>query len=269
MRKQLRVTAVVALAATILFTTTSCDKEPVEDRPDLAPAESMMMDFSDFATSPAGTKGSALSFDNFVLSYLTVGYWNASVVLVSALPVAAYTHALSQTPEYLGENTWEWSYEFSLNSTDYLAKLTGERLNNDEFSMEMVISLASLPNQGVKFFDGVVRYDHTSADWTFYKEGIAVLEVAWNKDFETEVADLTYTYIEADQEETGSYIMWAYSPDEVFDAAYTVSMSGGMSNIEWNTTTLEGRVKSPSYFEDDLWHCWDSYANGLADIDCE
>ena len=63
--------------------------------------------------------------------------------------------------------------------------------------------------------------------------------------------------------------MWAYNPDEAYDAAYTVSMSGGMSNIEWNTTTLEGRVKSLSYFEDDLWHCWDSYANGLADIDCE
>ena len=84
MRKQLRVTAVVALAATILFTTTSCDKEPVENRPDLAPAESMMMDFSDFATQPAGTKGSALSYDNFVFSYLTVGFWNASAVLVAA-----------------------------------------------------------------------------------------------------------------------------------------------------------------------------------------
>ena len=271
MRKQLRVTALVALAATILFTTTSCDKEPAGDRPDLPPAESMMMDFSDFATQPAGTKGSALSYDNFLFSYLTVGYWNASAALVSALPVAAYTHALAQTAEYLGNNTWEWSFTFTYNSLSYVATLTGERISNEEFTMEMVIIQPSLaPGNGVKLFDGVVRYDHTRADWTFYKEGTnAVLEVAWNKDFETEAADLTYTYVEADQEETGSYIMWAYSPDAVYDGAYTISMSEGMTNIEWNTTTIEGRVKAPAYFEDENWHCWDSYANGLADIECE
>ena len=41
----------------------------------------------------------------------------------------------------------------------------------------------------------MVRYDHTKADWTFYKDGaIPVLEVGWNKDFESEAADLTYTY---------------------------------------------------------------------------
>ena len=270
MRKQLRVTALVALAATILFTTTSCDKEPVGDRPDLPPAESMMMDFSDFATAPAGMKSSEASYVNFVLSYTTVSFWHASAALISALPVAAYSQALSLTPEYLGDNTWEWSFEYPLNGLNYLATLTGTRLNNEEFSMEMIISMASLPNQGVKWFDGVVRYDHTRADWTFYKEGTnAVLEVAWNKDFETEAADLTYTYVEADQEETGSYIMWAYSPDAVYNGAYTISMSEGMTNIEWNTTTIEGRVKAPAYFEDENWHCWDSYANGLADIECE
>jgi hypothetical protein len=270
MRKKLRFTVVAALAAIVLFSVTSCDKEPVDQRPDLAPVESMMMDFSDFASSPAGAKSSALSYDNFLFSYLAVGYWNASAVLVSAIPVAAYAHALTQTAEYMGDNTWEWSFEFPLNGLSYLATLTGERLNNEEFSMEMVISLASLPNQGVKWFDGVVRYDHTKADWTFYKEGTnPVLDVAWNKDFETEEADLTYTYVEADQEETGSYIMWEYSPGEVFDGAYTVSMAEGMTNIEWNVTTIEGRVKSPVFFEDENWHCWDSYANGLADIDCE
>ena len=270
MRKQVRLIGVVTLAATIFFTTTSCDKEPTENRPELPPAESMTMDFSNFASPPDAMKSSEASSVNFVLSYTTVSFWNANAALVSAIPVAAYTHALSQTPEYLGDNTWEWSFEFPLNGLNYLAKLTGTRLNNEEFFLEMVISLASLPTQGVKWFDGIVRYDHTSADWTFYKEGSnAVLEVAWNKDFETEAADLTYTYVEADQEETGSYIMWAYSPGEVYDAAYTVSMSGGMTNIEWNTTTIEGRVKSPAYFEDELWHCWDSYANGLADIDCE
>ena len=268
--KQIKVSAVFALTAMILFTVTSCDKEPVEYRPELPPVESLVMDFSDFSTPPAGSKSSELSYVNFVYSYTTLSFWNASAVLVSALPVAAYTHALSLTPEYLGDHTWEWSFEFQHNSITYEATLTGMRLNNEEFSMEMVIGPASNPEEGVKWFDGVIRYDHTSADWTLYKEGsIAVLEIAWNMDYETDEADLTYTYTEPDQEETGSYIMWEYRPGEAYDAAYTISMSAGMILIEWNVSTIEGRVKAPAYFEDEAWHCWDSFANGLVDMVCE
>jgi hypothetical protein len=72
----------------------------------------MMMDFSE---EPAARKGTAYTYKNFLYSYLSVGFWNVSVTLVSALPVVAYGHALQQTPEYLGDNTWEWSYEFPLN----------------------------------------------------------------------------------------------------------------------------------------------------------
>ena len=270
MMNRLKRTAVFAMAVMVLFTVTSCDKEKIENRPELPPVESLVMDFSDFSAPPAAMKSSELSYVNFLFSYTTVSFWSASAVLVTALPVAAYTHALSQTPEYLGENTWEWSFEFQHNSLSYLATLTGKRLNNEEFSMDMVISPASMPEEGVKWFDGVIRYDHTSADWTVYKEGsLAVLEIAWNMDYETEEADLTYTYVEPDKEETGSYIMWAYRPGEVYDAAYTVSMSQGMTNIEWNVSTIEGRVKALAYFEDEEWHCWDSYTNGLADIACE
>jgi len=126
-----------------------------------------------------------------------------------------------------------------------------------------------MPEEGVRWFDGVVSYDHTSAEWTVYKEGsLAVLEITWNKDFETGDADLTYTYVEPDQTETGSSIKWEYRPGEMYDAAYTITMSESTTIIEWNISTLEGRVKAPAFFEDEEWRCWDSFANGLADIDC-
>jgi hypothetical protein len=269
MKKQSKLTAAFALTAMVLFTVTSCDKEPVKYRPELPPAESLVMDFSDFSAQPEGKKSSTSSHLNFMLSFTTLTYWNATAILATALPVAAYTHALSHTPEYLEDNIWEWSYEFSHNSMTYMATLTGKKLNEEEFSLEMVISSASMPDEGLKWFDGVVRYDHTSAHWTLYKDGnLEVLEIVWNKNIETEEADLTYTYVEPEQAETGSYIMWSYLPGEVYDAAYTISMSQGMTNIEWNLSTLEGRIKAPAYFEDENWHCWDSFANGLVDIDC-
>ncbi len=270
MNKKLRSIALVTFASAVLFTVSSCDQEDLDQRPDLPPVESMMMDFSDFSEEPASTKGSTSTYQNFLHSYLTVGFWNVSVTLVSALPVAAYAHALQQTPEYMGDNSWEWSYEFELNSLSYAATLTGERISNEEFSVKMVIALSADPDAGLKWFDGVVRYDHTSADWTFYREGSAsVLEIGWNKDFESEAADLTYTYTESGKTETGSYIMWEYIPGGVYDAAYTISMAEGTSNIEWNITTIEGRVKAPVFFGDEAWHCWDSQANGLVDKVCE
>lgn len=270
MVRKMKLIAVAALGAFVMLTLGSCDNEPDDQKMDLPPVESMLMDFADFSDEPAAQKGSAYTYNNFLYSYVNVGFWNVAVTLVSALPVAAYGHALQQTPEYLGDNTWEWSCEFPLNGLNYLATLTGARLSNEEFSVEMVIAAALAPNAGIKWFDGVVRYDHTRADWTFFKDGtISVLEVGWNKDFETEAADLSYTFTEPGNLETGSYIKWEYIPENVYDAAYTISMAGGTSNIEWNLTTIEGRVMAPVAFGDDLWHCWDSQANGLADKVCD
>ena len=269
MRKQIRLTCAAVLAAIFMIGTISCDNEAVDQRPELPPVESMMMDFSAFSEQPATSKGSTSSYQNFTRSFVTLGFWNISVTVVSALPLAAYAHALQQEPAYTGDNAWEWSYDFSLNGVSYAATLIAKRISNEEFSVDMSIAFSALPDKGVKWFDGVARYDHTRADWTFYKDGsIPVLEIGWNKDFETEKADLTYTYIEPGQKETGSYIMWKYLPGMPYDATYMISMADGTVDIQWNVSTIEGRIKDLSHFGDAEWHCWDSRENGLADIDC-
>lgn len=260
----------MTIAVSMLLVAVSCDKEPVENRPELPPVESLVMDFSAFDQQPGGVKSSEVTYENFLHAYLSVVFWNVASTATLAVPVAAYTHALNQDPVYLGDNTWEWSFGFTLQEVSYKATLTGARMNNEEFSMEMVISVAGSPEQSLKWFDGVVRFDHTHASWNLYGEGgIKLLEAAWNKDFETEAADLTYTYVEPDQEETGSSISYARDPGTVYDASYSISLSGGEILINWNTTTLEGRVKDSSGFGDSEWHCWDSKTNGLADIACE
>ena len=260
----------MALVISLLLLSVSCDREPVDERPTLPPLESLVMDFSAFSQQPGGVKSSAISYENFLHAYLSVVFWNAASTTKLAVPVAAYAHALSQEPEYLGEHTWEWSFEFSLQGTSYEITLTGVRINNEEFSMEMVISLAGAPDQSVKWFDGVVRYDHTHAVWNLFGEGGGeLLEAAWNKDFETDQTGLTYTYVEPGKEETGSFIGYFRTPGAVYDASYTISLSGGETLIEWNTETLEGRVKDSSRFGDSEWHCWDSADNSFADRVCE
>ena len=260
----------LSLLVSLVLSFTACDKEPVDERPKLPPMESLQMDFSDFQDGPGASKGTALTYGNFTHSYLSVLFWNITSSITMTLPLAAYGHALQQEAVYMGDYSWEWSFDFNFESLNYTATLTGSRISNEEFSMEMVVALTATPEQGLKWFDGVVRYDHTHALWTFYKEGsVEVLEAEWNKNFETEEGDLKYTYVEADQEETGSYIMYQYLPEQLYDAAFTISLLAGTTKIEWNITTLEGRVNDPVKFGDSNWHCWDSKANGLADKVCD
>jgi hypothetical protein len=269
--QRIRPSVVVALAMAILFPIISCDREPVDERPELPPVESLVMDFSDFAEPAEGkaAKGTLNTYMNFTYSYLTVGFWNVAATLYSVLPVTAYTYALQQSPVYLGDHTWEWAFDFPLNNLSYTATLTGKRISNEEFSMEMVIGLTAAPNTGVKWFDGVVRYDHTHAIWTLYENGtMEALEIEWNMNYETGNADLTYEIVKEGNQEFGSYITWAYDPEDVYDASFTISVVAGMTNIEWDAVTIQGRVKAPVHFGDELWHCWDSKANGLADIVC-
>lgn len=255
----------LVMSLSILVALVSCEKANENQQPELPPVESLAMDFSDFSQKPAGAKGTAETYGNFVYSYAVVGFWNIYATLVSALPVAAYAGALEQEPANMGDGLWEWSYDFN----NYKVTLEAERISNEEFEARMLVALATAPGQKVLWFDGVVRYDGTSADWTVYRDGtVAVLDIAWNKDFEQGTEDLTYTYVEANMEETGSYIMWARDTSLELDASYTVSMAAGMTDIRWNSTTLEGRVKAPLHFGDELWHCWESLENGLMDKDC-
>jgi hypothetical protein len=260
----------VLVSMAMLATFTSCDKEPVNKRPELPPVESLVMDFGDFSQQPAGMKGTTETYENFMHAYGTVLFWNVASAATLALPAAAYASALHQEPEYLGDHTWEWSFDLDLHGVSYGVVLTGTRLNNEEFSLEMVIYSSLMPEDGMKWFDGLVRYDHTHAAWNLYGEGgIKKLEAKWNKDYETKAGDLTYTYVEPDHEETGSFITYAYMPGEMFDASFTSSLSERETVIEWNTSSLEGRIRDASLFGDSEWHCWDAAANGLTDKVCE
>ncbi len=264
-----RLTAIV-MAVSLLIVSTSCDKEPVENRPELPPLESLMMSFSDFNAAIGNTKASGEPHLHFNYAFTSLAFWSGASALTIALPVAAYGYALEQGVEYLGDNSWEWTYSFQWIGQDYTATLTATRISNEEFSLEMIIAPSATPDQGVLWFDGVVRYDHTRANWTIYKDGsIEVLEIAWKKDFVLGDASLHYTYVEPQVLETGSYIKYEYAPLEMYDASFTVSLSRGTTMVQWNTTSKEGRVQDEERFDDAEWMCWDSLENGLVDKICD
>ncbi len=260
----------ILMVVSLLIVSTSCDTEPVENRPELPPVESMMMSFSDFNEVIGDTKASGEPHLHFNYAFSSLVFWSGASALTMALPVAAYGYALEQGVEYLGENSWEWAYSFQWSGLDYTATLTATRINNEEFSLEMLIAPSAEPDQGVRWFDGVLRYDHTMANWTIYRDGsIEVLEIAWSKDFELGDASLLYTYVEPENLETGSYLRYDYAPLEAYDASFAVTRSTGTTLIQWNTSSKEGRVQDEAKFGDAEWNCWDSLENGLIDLSCE
>jgi len=267
--KKLKNSVILLISLFAVFTVTSCENEP--EIPVLPPVSSIVMDFSDFNTQPAENKSTDLSYKNFLYAYANVALWNTFVTVTLALPVTAYTIALNQDPVYLGNHTWEWSFNFNWNQLSYRATLTAVRLNNEEFSVDMSINLSTDSGKGPTWFDGVVRYDHTHASWNMYKNvnnmQVRILEADWNMDYETEAGNMKYTYVEPGQVETGSYVFFEFfTPDPVeLDAAYTISLAAGDIFIEWNRITKAGRVMSTMFFEDELWHCWNE---NLMDVEC-
>ena len=262
---------IAILSVSMILMGTSCDKEPTEEAPELPPVSSILMDYSDFGQAPAGMKSTAPSSTNFYHAFTSVTFWQWIATVPLAVPVTAYAIALEQEAEYIGNNTWEWSYDVTVNSIDYKVSLTASRQNNEEFTVDMSLNLKDLPGKGVTWFDGLARYDRTHAAWNLYKveglEKVKILDIDWTHNYETEAGNMTYNYVEPGHQEEGSsiYMEWLTPESAAYDAKYAISVSTGDIDVEWNRTTKAGRVMDPVYFEDELWHCWDET---LVDVDC-
>jgi len=257
---------VILLVISLLAFGTSCKKkEKGDERPDLPPQESLFMDFSDFSERP-DVKGT--TYNNFVYSFLNVAFWNTIGTVSLAPPAVAYVRILQQNARYLGDNSWEWVAYFTFEQTNYVGTLTTVRLNNDTYSVELVVAPEATPESGFKWVDGVVRYDLTSASYNIYQNPgspVKALEVDWEKDYDDNTSSLTYTYVVPGEDETGSSINYSIDPALTYDASYTISLSGETIEIEWDRASKAGRVRNEDYFLDSDWHCWDSNLVDLAE----
>ncbi len=263
----LKPAAYLLLLFGVMFAVASCEKGDPEAMA-LPPAESLVIDWSKF---PSNDKKSAeeaeLIYGNYLYSLGTVVVWNTVVAANMAIPAIAYTAAFDHTPVYLGDDAWEWSYNVPYNQRTIVVRLTGTRIDNETYSMEMVLSEAGGFDE-FKWFEGVIRYDHTAANWTL-RHGpdnpVDYLAIDYEKDFETEVKNIRYTVIDPQNDLYNGYVEFGIDPELDLDAHYTVSGSDSIIFIEWNTVNYMGRVKAQHHFGDANWHCWDTL---LQDVAC-
>lgn len=256
------------IAILLIMLTVSCSEKKNEDTlPELPPVDALMMDFSEFIDDPSQMPAlkSMNTYQNAIYSYATVSIWNFLVSVPMIVPVAAYLESFKHTPVYLGDNSWQWSYTVGGGISTYTARLLTTRISNDEFTAEMFVAQVGIAGEFM-WFEGTVRYDRTHAEWTMYKspaENVAWLDIEWNKDWEKETSDITYTVTNG--EENGSYITFGITEDTDYDAYYTISTSQKETTIKWHRTGKTGRVKDLVNFGDELWHCWNE---SYQDVDC-
>jgi hypothetical protein len=242
-----------------------CSKKDKGEPPVLPPQESMTIDFSNFSTLKksadlqTGQKGTESTNWEFAESVARIF---KSKITILAVPVAAYKLAINQTPVYLSEKNWQWSYTVNVANVTYKARLTG-LIGASDVTWKMYITKEGTDGFAeFLWFEGTSKSDGTGGQWIFYESpqsGVALLQIDWTTG--TSVSSVKYTIMKTGTNKN-NYIEYGDASGALYDAYYKISYSdirGTFTvNVEWNTTTYIGRVKCLGYLGDTNWYCWDT-----------
>lgn len=281
MKKLISLFLITALLSPLFW---GCEKKK-DTAPSLPPKGTMVIDFSNFATSgksgdPDKTfKDLALNDKtNWALASTLAGFWNLVLGANLVVPVASFGVASDQTPVYLDNKKWQWSYNFNVIGATYKARLTGEIMTS-EVKWEMNISKEGVGAFAeLLWYSGTSKLDGKSGQWILnHSQGFPepMLQIDWKITGE-EVGYIKYTYIRDKKDDRSidpfktSYIEYGLTTAPL-NAFYNIHQNTGVTgifndvNIEWNTTNHNGHIKANYYYQDVLWHCW----NGVGDnVNC-
>jgi len=262
MKKVFSLTLIIILLAVF---SGGCKKDK-GDPPTLPPAESMLIDFSNFSSSEkssAGYENKGTDDLNWGTAAFIVGTWRLIIATTLAIPVASFKVAVDQVPVYLADKKWQWSYNVSAAGITYKARLTGE-IKASEVSWEMYITREGTDAFAeFKWFTGTSKLDGTGGKWILSESHLVkdpILQIDWTRSG-TAVNTIKYTYLKSGLS-NGAYIEYGLTSNAYnayFKIHYYNSSLAKESdvNIEWNTSTRIGRIKSSDYL-DGQWQCWDA-----------
>ena len=274
------------LLALLMVFSVSCEKDSDTngfngDSIELPPYESMVVDFSGFLQdSESGKVASTAKVEgNWLYPRLAIGFWNTALLSHLAVPIASFKAAFAHEAEFLGDNTWQWTYSVNGFTSEYTARLTGE-LGDGEILWKMYITKVGIEGfEEFLWFSGISDLDGMGGEWTLNQSAEhpdAMLKITWSKEND-EIGSVKYTWVREMNEEGNddpfkeSYLEYGLQEGD-YDVFYDIHVFDIQTeafvdvSIEWSSTEFNGRVMAPSHFEDEMWHCWDSSG---ADVACE
>jgi hypothetical protein len=226
----------------------------------------MTIDFSNFASlkksldlisDQKGTENSNWEYAAFVAVF-----WNSIINSTLAVPVAAFNAAINQVPVYVSSKNWQWSYNVTFPSTTYKARLTG-LIGATDVQWKMYVTREGTGGfTEFLWFEGTSKLDGSGGQWILNESVLApdaILQIDWTKTG-LAVGYVKYTYVKNNAFKN-SYIEYGLTTNAL-NAYYTIHYFNNVRfsdvSVEWNTTTLNGHVKSIDYLGDTNWHCWDA-----------
>ncbi|MBP7509085.1 MAG: hypothetical protein KA807_14830 [Prolixibacteraceae bacterium] len=235
----------------------SCEKDTIPPVPVLPPESSFSIDYEDYNNN----KSTVLLIENWLYSSMNVGFFSVIASTSMTIPSIAFRESFNHEPTYIGDQTWQWNYEFPAIGSTYYATLNGITLRKQKVKWEMYID--KVGDNGFNdflWFEGTV-VDSTKADWFVYENPAAsqlILQLSWNSSPDHKTSELKHTIVTQDDDDINSYIISGQNPDNELDRYFEIYRSNGEKhiNIEWSSINKNGRVKSPDYYKDENWHCW-------------
>lgn len=262
MKKLLALTLILVLTAGML---SSCKKDN-GTAPVLPPQESMTIDFTNFLTQKKSAytiiDNKGTNNTNWEFAAGVAGIWNLIITTTLAVPVSAFKLAIDKDPVFLSNKTWQWSYSVSAVPITYKARLTGQISGTDVLWKMYVTREGTGGFAEFVWFSGTSKLDGTGGQWILNESAAipeAYLQIDWAKTG-TAVGSVKYTFIKNHDAHQGGYIEYGLisgALNAFYNIHYFNEVKFSDVNVEWNTTTFNGRVKSSDYLLG-TWFCWDS-----------
>jgi len=249
------------LALLISFSFTSCKKdaasEPQYSQPVVPAAETMQM--VDFSSIDQVTSKSKV---NILVAKVELSFWSGLIYNDLKVPVAVFGKALAQTPTKVETNKWLWQYSATVGITSYSVKLYGTAQTDSTVAWQLSVN-------DVVYVNGLCKKDGTSGTWTLNKKASTpALKEEWTYNATNKTGTVKYTAIETGATYTGSYLSLTKTNSTPYNVNFEAYLQNNGTtpatihqlNIDWNSTSKEGRYK---FKAESTWKYWDASFNDI------
>lgn len=247
----------------VIYFFISCKKEDKEIIPAIPPVSTMSVDFSFLSANKSGL----IELTNWQYASVSLAVWNSLLKHNCAVPIVSFEKAVEQKAVYIDNNTWEWSNTFNADSVNIKARLTGKQAS-DSVDWKLYISTIKLNKSSGDYLwiEGKSATDQTGGWWVIYENPSSpnpFIKIVWSKNSEESLN--RFTLIKPADPDYGQYLEYK-TGEGLYNSRYMIKLHNDNSvNIELNTASKEGRIKSVFLFNNLLWHCWDA---SLSNINC-
>lgn len=246
----------------LLLTISSCTDNPSkisEKPPQLPPANSMQMDFSNFQNNQKSESAATLSTNNFTKAAGAAMLMKGVVELNLAIPRILLKAAQNANSQLNDSGKWEWKFSKNADGNTFSVRLVASRTDNNKVNWDFYVSSSNLGLNDQLFFSGTTSADGSSGIWTYYSlknanSQEAVSQINWTVNGDNDIS--LKLEVKSDRNNNqGDYIEYSFD-GTLKTATYYDASSDETTKMQINVNTHAGYIITPNYNNGDK-ACWD------------